>query len=62
MFEFFPWQYTRLVSIGHIYPNNTATFTMTYLDPTTWQKENSDILLCPLASKSSTEGANFFVI
>nr|XP_022295131.1 uncharacterized protein LOC111105219 [Crassostrea virginica] len=53
------WVYVRTIVFGHIYPNNTANFLVSTLDPTTWQKGDDDLfILCPIAMGS--KGAGFF--
>ncbi|XP_048731572.2 uncharacterized protein LOC125648488 [Ostrea edulis] len=54
------WQYVRLVAFGHIYENNTAYFMISYLDPTTWQDAEDDMVLCSISADPSSSGAKFF--
>ncbi|XP_062617359.1 uncharacterized protein LOC134279037 [Saccostrea cucullata] len=57
---FLSWRYTRIIVFGHVYDNNTANLTISYLDPTTWDDTEDHVISCPIASENSTEGANFF--
>ncbi|XP_048729374.1 uncharacterized protein LOC130046258 [Ostrea edulis] len=54
------WQYVRFVAFGHVYENNTANFMASYFDPTTWENGENDMIVCPISSDLSAEGARFF--
>ncbi|XP_061183009.1 uncharacterized protein LOC133191270 [Saccostrea echinata] len=54
------WRYIRIIIFGHIYENNTANFMLSTLEPTTWDDGGDHLILCPITSRESTEGANFF--
>jgi hypothetical protein len=55
------WQYVRIIAFGQVYENNTAHFMMSYFDPTTWQDVEDDVVLCPISTDSSSEGAKFYI-
>lgn len=55
------WRYVRFIAFGHIYQNNTASFMVSELDPTTWDNGGNFMVSCPIASTSTTTGAKFYI-
>ncbi|XP_048767686.2 uncharacterized protein LOC125674565 [Ostrea edulis] len=55
------WRYVRFIAFGHIYQNNTASFMVSELDPTTWDNGGNFMVSCPIASAYTTTGAKFYI-